>query len=62
MSLSDEGVDNEPGEARQTAGAGPHWRQGELVYMLTNQIKELVVYEPWPKVIASFIIPHSCAL
>lgn len=27
---TDEGVDNEPGEARQTAGAGPHWRQGEL--------------------------------
>lgn len=28
--VSDEGVDNEPGEARQTAGAGPHRRQGEL--------------------------------
>lgn len=28
--MSDEGVHNEPGEARQTAGAGPHRRQGEL--------------------------------
>lgn len=26
----DEGLDNEPREACQTAGAGPHWRQGEM--------------------------------
>lgn len=29
-SVLDEGIDNEPGEACQTAGAGPHWRQGEM--------------------------------
>lgn len=29
--LLDEGVYNEPGEAHQTAGAGPHRWQGELI-------------------------------
>jgi len=36
--VSDEGGDNEPGEARQTSGAGPHRRQGELEYMLVNDL------------------------
>lgn len=26
----DEGIDNEPREACQTAGTGPHWWQGEI--------------------------------
>lgn len=35
----DEGVDNEPGEACQTAGAGPHRRQSELKYILANDLE-----------------------
>lgn len=31
--VSDEGVGNEPGEAHQAAGGGPHWWQGELKYV-----------------------------
>lgn len=38
--FSDEGVDNESGEACQTAGTGPHWRQGEVQQMLANCIRK----------------------
>lgn len=36
--ILDEGIQYEPGEARQTAGAGPHWRKGELQYMYISKI------------------------
>lgn len=42
--MSDEGVNNEPGEARQTAGAGPHWRQGELSHMQANYLKKMFMF------------------
>ena len=57
--VSDEGVYNEPGEARQTAGAGPHRRQGELEFILAIDLKKmffdigLLVY---------YIHAHCCAL
>lgn len=31
--MSDEGIQYEPGEARKTAGTGPHWWKGELQYV-----------------------------
>jgi len=38
--VSDEGVDNEPGEARKTAGAGPHRWQSELEGLTANVCSE----------------------
>lgn len=62
--VSDEGDDNEPGEARQTAGAGPHRRQGELEYMLINNLQIYLFFprESHPWVVRSYIIAHCCAL